>query len=422
MPTALGDTATVMGNTATGLTGETGSCVDFGGPVVVYEVTPSKNGTLEATITTSSMFTDLDFFARTTCADTATELDCENDGDTTTLTLAATAGTPIFLFVEADFVLTGGAFSLTTKLMPAGCGDGIVSGGEDCEPPNTTTCDATCHFKEVCGDGVDNDKNGAVDCEDAVCAANCGGVAGVCNNPAAFTSPATGATSGTTSNFAGTCTGSLSAEKVFTVTPPKPGLYTLTATPTGTADLGLYVRSDCADPTKELACANKNAGGVAETVTVPVDGVSPITLFVDGGKASEAGAFKLESSFQALTEVEPNETSASADAYAAPFIGNIDHAGDIDWISVNVATAGASITAVVDSGNGACVGGIDSQVEIYASDGTTVLGMNDDRATDKCSSLTVTAATAGTYFVKVRSSVANAPNATFVYGLSVSVM
>ncbi len=36
------------------------------------------------------------------------------------------------------------------------CGDGIVdkNAGEQCEPPNTNTCDAQCHLKPVCGNGM----------------------------------------------------------------------------------------------------------------------------------------------------------------------------------------------------------------------------------------------------------------------------
>jgi cysteine-rich repeat protein len=40
---------------------------------------------------------------------------------------------------------------------PSTCGDGCVdaSKGEQCEPPNSATCDASCHFAPaVCGDGV----------------------------------------------------------------------------------------------------------------------------------------------------------------------------------------------------------------------------------------------------------------------------
>ncbi|MCC6765484.1 MAG: hypothetical protein IT293_12565 [Deltaproteobacteria bacterium] len=51
------------------------------------------------------------------------------------------------------------------------CGDGIVQPerGEQCEPPNTATCDANCHPFEICLDLVDNDGDGAIDCLDPDC-------------------------------------------------------------------------------------------------------------------------------------------------------------------------------------------------------------------------------------------------------------
>ncbi len=39
------------------------------------------------------------------------------------------------------------------KCIQPTCGNGVVDAGEDCEPPNTATCDANCK-KIVCGDGV----------------------------------------------------------------------------------------------------------------------------------------------------------------------------------------------------------------------------------------------------------------------------
>ncbi len=51
------------------------------------------------------------------------------------------------------------------------CGDGTVQPqlGEQCEPPNTATCDANCHPLEICLDLVDNDHDGLIDCLDPDC-------------------------------------------------------------------------------------------------------------------------------------------------------------------------------------------------------------------------------------------------------------
>jgi cysteine-rich repeat protein len=37
---------------------------------------------------------------------------------------------------------------------PGECGDGIIEPGEQCDPPNGTTCSATCVFMPFCGDGI----------------------------------------------------------------------------------------------------------------------------------------------------------------------------------------------------------------------------------------------------------------------------
>lgn len=51
------------------------------------------------------------------------------------------------------------------------CGDGIVQPGrgEECELPSTPGCDAACHRVEICGNMVDDDGDGRVDCEDSDC-------------------------------------------------------------------------------------------------------------------------------------------------------------------------------------------------------------------------------------------------------------
>ncbi len=62
---------------------------------------------------------------------------------------ACKAGTP-----AADGSACGTAGHCESgKCIQPSCGNGVVEPGEDCEPPNTATCDANCK-KVVCGDGV----------------------------------------------------------------------------------------------------------------------------------------------------------------------------------------------------------------------------------------------------------------------------
>jgi TQXA domain-containing protein len=54
----------------------------------------------------------------------------------------------------------------------ARCGNGIVDQGEQCDDANFDDgdgCDGTCHLREICTDTVDNDGDGALDCDDTDC-------------------------------------------------------------------------------------------------------------------------------------------------------------------------------------------------------------------------------------------------------------
>ncbi|MDX1494162.1 MAG: DUF4215 domain-containing protein, partial [Longimicrobiales bacterium] len=67
----------------------------------------------------------------------------------------------IYLPLLLALVMAGCDFSeenqTLTPTEPAPfCGDGLVNGAEQCEPPNTATCDASCRTIEpepICGDG-----------------------------------------------------------------------------------------------------------------------------------------------------------------------------------------------------------------------------------------------------------------------------
>jgi hypothetical protein len=61
-------------------------------------------------------------------------------------------GTQYWLIVDAKVLYdpqtpgTGGVWTLTYDIAPGGCGDGIVDGGEECDPPDGLTCDGNCQF------------------------------------------------------------------------------------------------------------------------------------------------------------------------------------------------------------------------------------------------------------------------------------
>ena len=79
------------------------------------------------------------------------------------------------------------------------------------------------------------------------------------------------------------------------------------------------------------------------------------------------------------TETEPNDTAATANALASNevvLLGTINPAADVDWYSFP-ALAGDRVTAatMTSYSNG---GSPDTIINIYASDGTTLLETDDD--------------------------------------------
>lgn len=123
-------------------------------------------------------------------------------------------------------------------------------------------------------------------------------------------------------------------------------------------------------------------------------------------------------------EVEPNNTTATATpVISSPLTGEINPAGDVDWYSI-AATAGQTITATVGSGTVNTCGGtptsIDSDIAIFASNGTTQLAFNDDiNVANFCSSASHTVTAAGTYYVRVRASADWCPACTFDYSVAI---
>jgi cysteine-rich repeat protein len=146
----------------------------------------------------------------------------------------------------------------TSMCTPPVCGDGVITGEEQCDDHNTTPgdgCDATCHVE------VD------LECQ-------------------AATPLALGANHGDTSTgsdfFTGSCGDFSGREQVFSFTPAQAG--TLVLVLTSSTDLGLYVRTTCATDTSEIACASTSPAGASESLSFAVQAGVPLTVLVDGGE------------------------------------------------------------------------------------------------------------------------------------------
>jgi hypothetical protein len=181
-------------------------------------------------------------------------------------------------------------FDPMTKVCTANC-----TADAQCQAfcnPDEQLCSAAT---ETCGDGMDNDNDNAIDCEDLTCAAGCQAQIGMaCAGAVVAQAVNNGNTTGGSNVLAG-CTGSGAPERVFTYTAPQKG--TLTVVLNAAADLGVYVRAACADKTTQLACVDAVAGGSAEQLMIPVQGGVPLSIIVDGAVAGEAGPFTLSLTF-----------------------------------------------------------------------------------------------------------------------------
>ncbi|MEJ7729410.1 MAG: DUF4215 domain-containing protein [Polyangiaceae bacterium] len=260
-------TATILsGNTnlATGitLTGCTSSGID-----AVYAVAAPIDGVLVASVPTAAFNTSIG--VRTDCAVTASQLDCSNDNaglGGETVAVAVTAGQLYFVIVDSTATANPkGPFQLDLAVLPPGCGDGLVSGGEICDDGNLLAgdgCNATCEFEPLGGNDV------------------CPGYAVTLDGSG--TDPRTAViTTDTTpliSNYAGSCGGS-AREAVYVVTSDIGG--TLTAKLTAPFASVIYARSICLDDNSQMACDDVVTSN-ATSISFAVLPSEPYYLFVDG--------------------------------------------------------------------------------------------------------------------------------------------
>jgi cysteine-rich repeat protein len=190
------------------------------------------------------------------------------------------------------------------------CGDGILNNGgsEQCDTAdfggqvcatfgfqfgnlacNACIIDASgCSNPEQCTNGLDDDIDGQIDCNDADCNTAC---SDACNAPPSIPSNIviTGDTTGHTPSR-NSCFGASAGDLSFLVNVANPG--TLTFTLSSQVDLGMFIRTDCGDANSELACVNNVGGGNNETFTLNVAGGETFSVIVDGVSGAE-GSFTL---------------------------------------------------------------------------------------------------------------------------------
>lgn len=362
---------------------------------------------------------------------------------------------------------------------PAGCGDGVIVFPEACDGADLdgATCklagfeggviscgkscqldESKCTNKEVCTDGLDNDKDTKTDCADSDCALAC---AASCTADAlTVIAPdflvVAGDTTGHANLLNASCTAMNGAasgpEIVYQATINVTGVLDLSLL--SDADLGVSVRSACAQQATELGCADAQVGAQSvEHMKLAVSANDSVFIAVQGHAPGDAGTYSLTVKNRAVTcgdgftdapeqcddggaasgdgcsaactvessESEPNNTVAASNAYVAPWFGAIASEGDVDVIKIVVASSPSTLTASIGDFDGGCqAGALDSYLEILDKNGATLLTTDDDGGVGTCSSAQATNLTPGTYYVRVSAS-PKATLATFAYKLSVAL-
>ncbi len=120
------------------------------------------------------------------------------------------------------------------------------------------------------------------------------------------------------------------------------------------------------------------------------------------------------------SEAEPNDTLETASPSATPFYAEIEPAGDVDLVQLDLAEPRALVAETQSLGDDACARGmLDSYLELLDASGD-VLAANDDGGDGYCSRLSAPDTQAGRYFLRVTAS-STGTTQTFPYGLVVSL-
>lgn len=148
---------------------------------------------------------------------------------------------------------------------------------------------------EACDNGIDDNANSLVDCEDPQCGLACSDSLTACTNPVA-TITESGMLEGSTLQGSwvveGTCGGADAPENIFQITPPGDAVVTVTPPPGHV----IYARYDCQFAHEELACVvavEPDGEDEPEPLTVSVPAGQVLTLVVDAIEALDAAPYAI---------------------------------------------------------------------------------------------------------------------------------
>jgi hypothetical protein len=347
------------------------------------------------------------------------------------------AGTASLCIQECDSVddCPGVANQCVPFTDPEGAQIQICIGGctEDAQCTSTMNCDiaqgemfGVCIPPEICDQPGDEDGDGREGCEDTDCATDCAAeIMAACSGAATL---ALGANMGTTSGdslFTGSCQAGGAPEDLFTYTAAQTGYLQLALT--STDDLGVSVRTTCADPLTEIGCADALFGGDTENLSVEIQSGATVTVLVDGYAAGRDGDYTLNASFAIpVPEIEPNDASNVANVATAGIVtGSVNPDTDQDWFVITLAAPATITASTISRGTSICgQGTLDSILTLFEFDGMTIIDENDDINPffgDFCSIVSGATLPAGTYYLRVQLSPLAPMGTTFDYGLSISI-
>lgn len=240
----------------------------------IYTVKAPIDGVL--TVEVPSATFNVSLGARSTCptsTSSSTPIVCSNasSGDgPEEISFSVVKDQVYYVIVDGTSSTEYGPFTMLLNVRPPGCGDGLISGTEQCDDGNLTNgdgCSSTCTTEPLTG--LDT------------CPGYTLALSGTGTEPR--TGVVTVDTKPLTANYAGTCGGS-SKEGVVVVTPPINGR--LTAKLTGIDyHAVLYARTTCNDATTEKACDDDAPTPSTSSRDITISGVVagvPIYFFVDG--------------------------------------------------------------------------------------------------------------------------------------------
>lgn len=363
---------------------------------------------------------------------------------------------------------TGGATTTSTNTL---CGNGTIDSGEACDgadlsgascvtlgyPGGQLACGpaceldlSTCEGSENCTDGVDNDGDNLVDCEEPKCASECAA--------ACFATPVlgdgddpNGSTTGHADSLQASCVPVSGPDVAYVITPTQTGALDLTLFENGSGPLSVSVRTACGSAASEIGCSNSYALGAADQkkLTVPVTIGQPVFVIIDGDGAAAEGPYILLAGTRPLfcgdgyedapeacddgnasngdgcsatcqveaTETEPNGTIQTANLLSQPWYAEIAPAGDQDLVKITLPSAGGLAVWTDGIGDGRCLdGSMDSMITLLDGAGAT-LASDDDHA-GACSLASAANLAAGTYYARIQAGPgASAASATFPYRL-----